>query len=333
LCLAAGSAFGQTIAPEFAGCYVYTNLGTPTGVPGYLGGINFDPTDLNYVLIGGEANGPAAALYRIRVDRAPDNHITAFSGTATVYATAPNIDGGLTLGPGNVFFFTTYSNHTLGQLKPGSTTPDKTIALAPFGMIASVGTCQFVPPGFPGEGRLKFISYSASRWYDATISPDGTGTFDLTRNNAVDIQLGGGPEGLVFVGAGNPSFSTPSALVSEWGSGQIAAFEIDANGDAIPSTRRLFMSGLSGAEGGVRDPLTGDFLFSTFGGGNRVVVVSGFNLDCRANLNFDCTVDFFDYLDFVALFAAEDPGADFNGDNSVDFFDYLDFASAFDAGC
>ena len=36
------------------------------------------------------------------------------------------------------------------------------------------------------------------------------------------------------------------------------------------------MSGLEGAEGAVIDPITGDFLFSTFGGGDRVVVVSGF---------------------------------------------------------
>jgi hypothetical protein len=54
---------------------------------------------------------------------------------------------------------------------------------------------------------------------------------------------------------------------------------------------------------------------------------------CRADFNGDRVVDFFDYLDFVAVFDAEDAAADFNGDNAVDFFDYLDFAAAFDAGC
>jgi hypothetical protein len=54
---------------------------------------------------------------------------------------------------------------------------------------------------------------------------------------------------------------------------------------------------------------------------------------CAADVNGDTIVDFFDYLDFVALFAAEDPRADFNGDDAVDFFDYLDFAAAFDLGC
>jgi hypothetical protein len=51
---------------------------------------------------------------------------------------------------------------------------------------------------------------------------------------------------------------------------------------------------------------------------------------CEADFNGDNQVDFFDYLDFVAAFDAEDDSADFNGDNQVDFFDYLDFAVAFD---
>jgi len=33
------------------------------------------------------------------------------------------------------------------------------------------------------------------------------------------------------------------------------------NGDPIVATRRLFVSGLDGAEGAYLDPLTGDYLF------------------------------------------------------------------------
>ena len=54
---------------------------------------------------------------------------------------------------------------------------------------------------------------------------------------------------------------------------------------------------------------------------------------CDADFNDDGQVDFFDYLDFVAAFNAEDAAADFNGDQIIDFFDYLDFVQAFDAGC
>ncbi|MDX2147457.1 MAG: hypothetical protein SFZ23_08025 [Planctomycetota bacterium] len=54
---------------------------------------------------------------------------------------------------------------------------------------------------------------------------------------------------------------------------------------------------------------------------------------CVADFNRDGQSDFFDYLDFAAAFAADDPAADINLDGQVDFFDYLDFASAFDQGC
>jgi probable HAF family extracellular repeat protein len=54
---------------------------------------------------------------------------------------------------------------------------------------------------------------------------------------------------------------------------------------------------------------------------------------CSADFNADTVVDFFDYLDFVAIFAAGGPSADFNGDAVVDLFDYLDFVAAFAEGC
>ena len=54
---------------------------------------------------------------------------------------------------------------------------------------------------------------------------------------------------------------------------------------------------------------------------------------CPADFNNDGAIDFFDYLDFVDSYSANDPAADFNGDGTIDFFDYLDFVDAFAAGC
>ncbi len=54
---------------------------------------------------------------------------------------------------------------------------------------------------------------------------------------------------------------------------------------------------------------------------------------CPADFSCDGTIDFFDYLDFVAAFSANAPAADFNHDSIVDFFDYLDFVLAFSLGC
>ncbi len=60
-------------------------------------------------------------------------------------------------------------------------------------------------------------------------------------------------------------------------------------------------------------------------------VLGGSN--CDADFNEDGVVDFFDYLDFVSAFAANQNSADYNGDGIVDFFDYLDFVADFAAGC
>ena len=54
---------------------------------------------------------------------------------------------------------------------------------------------------------------------------------------------------------------------------------------------------------------------------------------CEANINDDCQVDIFDYLDFIDRFSSSNPEADFNGDGTIDFFDYLDFVQAFANGC
>jgi hypothetical protein len=56
-------------------------------------------------------------------------------------------------------------------------------------------------------------------------------------------------------------------------------------------------------------------------------------IPCRADINYDGVIDFQDYLDYIQLFAANDPGARYNTDDYVlDFFDYLDFLVDYAAG-
>ena len=264
---------GVTFGAAFAADYTCNSLGTPDGVPPALGGITF--LDNDTLLVGGAANGGAGVIRQIDVTRDVAGHITGFSGTSSAYATAPNIDGGLAFGPGGVLFFTQYSNNGLGQIKPGSTTPDKLINLTPEGIVSSVGTLAFVPAGFAGAGQFKVASYSGGQWYTVTLAPDGTGTFDID-TVVLEATPGGGPEGIVYVDGANAGFGgIDSVLISEYSLGQVGAYAIDANGDPT-GPRQTFISGLSGAEGGVIDPVTGDFLFSTFGGGNQVIVISGF---------------------------------------------------------
>jgi hypothetical protein len=271
----ADSAAAQVIAPEFASDYTYLDLGGPSGVPGSLGGLSLKRNDPNTLLIGGSANGPSGAIHSIGLVRDAQNHIIGFDGVATVFATAPYIDGGLAYGPGGVLFATGYPNNTLMQYVPGAASPSKTISLSGLGIGSSVGSLGFVPSGFAGAGKMTIVSYNTGQFWSADLVGDGSGTYDLA-NLALQATLGGGPEGVIWVPPGSPGFAGPSILVSEYGFGRIGAYDLDATGAPILASRRDFITGLSGAEGAFIDPLTGDFLFSTFGGGNRVVVVRGF---------------------------------------------------------
>jgi len=54
---------------------------------------------------------------------------------------------------------------------------------------------------------------------------------------------------------------------------------------------------------------------------------------CRADLDGDGALTFFDFIVFQDLFAAGDVRADFDFDGELTFFDFLAFQDAFAAGC
>lgn len=340
LSLGSGFVTAQTLDPFFAPFYSLISEGAVPSVPLPYGGLTFAADDGNVLLIGGMANNFSADIYRIRIARDANRHMIGFDcGGATSYADANGvtggIDGGLCYGPGNVLFYTTYNDNQLGQIKPGSTAPDKLIALGSLGVFASTGTLQFVPAGFGGAGKLKVLSYNASVWYSFTVSPDGLGTYNLTADSpAVAISIGGGPEGLVFIEAGNPGFAVDSVLVCEFATGRVVSYELNANGDPIVATQRPFITGLSGAEGATIDPVTGDFLFSTFGGGNQVIRVTGFTTteSCRGDINLDRVVDLTDLTLLLATFGG--PGAgDLNADCITDLTDLTILLGNFGLSC
>jgi hypothetical protein len=64
--------------------------------------------------------------------------------------------------------------------------------------------------------------------------------------------------------------------VSSYGNGKVVVFEVGSDGLPNVSTARDLITGLAGAEGALIDPVTGDFLFSTYGGGDKIIRVSGF---------------------------------------------------------
>ncbi len=275
VCAPAGAQ--EQLAAPFAGTYSITDLGVPPGVSPRLGGLMLKAGTTDRLLIGGAADASQGTLYEIGVTRDAQGHINGFAGSGTVLAAAPNIDGGVDYGPGNVLFIARWPTDQLALYKPGSTAADKVIDTAALGVEHSIVANRFVPPGSPGAGRLKLVSYSGGAWYDAGVAPDGAGTFDLVGVHEVAAsRLPGGAVGFVYVNSGSAQFTRPSLLVSEYGADEVGAYAVDANGDPIVSSRRTFITGLAGADGAFIDPVTGDFLFSTFNGGDRVVVVRGF---------------------------------------------------------
>jgi hypothetical protein len=270
------SVMAFTIDSYYASYYAASSLGSITDLPTNYGGLTFKAGDPSTLLIGGSANQAAGKLYSVGLTRNAGNHITGFSGTITSFADAADNDGGLQYGPGGVLFYTLYSDNKIGEFKPGSTAPDKLVDLSPLGVSGSVGGLAFVPSGYPGAGQLKIVSYGGGDWYTAALTADGSGTYDIGAAT-LNASPGGGPEGIAYVPSGSPRFTTTSVLISEYSTGKVAAYEVDLNGNPVVSSRKDFITGLTGAEGAVIDPLTGDFLFSTFGGENQVIVVQGFN--------------------------------------------------------
>ncbi len=320
----AASARAQNIEPFYASDYTLTNLGTISGLPTSYGPIVFKIDDPQTILIGGDADNDTAGIYEVAVTRDAEGHITGFSGMAVKIANAPGtathgIDGGLAYGPDEVLFYTTYSDNRCGQIKPGSMDPDKLIDLTGLGVASSTGAVGFVPPGFSGAGRIKFSSYTGHEWYDATVAPDGAGTFNIVGLTAQATLPDNGPDGFAYLKSGHPAFAADSIVQAEYDADLVATYEIDGNGDPVAATRRVLADMIdTGPVGCAFDPITGDLLISNYGADNVYRIRGFLPPDCLTDADADGTADCDDECpDDAAKIAAGDCGcgvADDDGD-------------------
>ena len=258
--------------------YVVNVLDEVPGLPEAYAGLTFMAGDPNTLLIGVNAGDDIGGIYEVSVARDPEGHITSFVGEAERYADAQYIDGGLAYGPDGVLFYSRFNFPMveIGQVKPGSDTTDRVIDLEPLGVKTSPGGLNFVPSGFPGAGMLKLTSHGDGDWYELAISAAGDGTYDVTSaETRADLQ--NSSENFSFVPEESPFFDGPSSwtLLNESGFQSIAAYELDADGDPIASSREVFVSDADGVNGSVFDPLTGDLLV-TDNNNPRLYRVSGF---------------------------------------------------------
>lgn len=272
----AGRAGAVTLDAEFASSYSIATATLPTDLPTPIGSGVFKAGDSSKLLLAGASETNSGAIYQVSVTRGAGSHITSFAASSSLaISNAPQINAGLAYGPGGVLFFATSRGAGLGQVKPGSTTRDKA-APTPFFDTSSDTGLAFVPAGFSGAGNLIMTYTPASGVYQITLSPDGSGTYDIASGTLISAGLGGGLEALAYVAAGNPGFGVNSVLMAEY-PGRYLAFQVDAAGAPIASTQRVFATtgGTTQALGFAVDPVTLDLLMFDFTG-RSVSIVSGF---------------------------------------------------------
>ena len=269
LAFGALSAKAQLVDPFYSSRYTLRSITNIPGVPRFYGGVTILSNNPNVLLVAGGCESAAAKIYQVAVQRAANGHITNFTGTATVLASAPGLSeegvppwtglsGDWDFGPGGVLFYIAQDN-SLGQIKPGFAAPSKQVdLLAAAGVNA--GTVVVVPPGLPGAGRFKLGTRNHQFWFDVPLTSDGAGTYNPGAPTTTVELVGTAIIGAAYVPAGAPLFTNHSVVICD--TDKLRAYQVDANGDPVPGTGRNFVSGLLAPEGIGRDPVTGDFIFT-----------------------------------------------------------------------
>lgn len=271
------------LAPPFDAVYKVYDLGTVPGVPNNLGGIVVRPMDHTKLLVAGASETSAGAIYEIGVTRDTCGHIVGFSGSATLVANTPYVDANLVYATSDLLLYTEWPQYTLSQLQAAGSTADRRTDLRPHGMPdtgdSGPGGLGIVPAGLAAAGELRLVTWPGGRWFHVSTAPDG----NLLNVSAIaeTATLPNQPGGFAYVPAGSPGFTTQSLIVAEWRSDstqdRVAVYDVDGNGDPLPATRREFFLKFPRPWGAYFEPVTGDYLFLSWGtGDDRVYVVQGF---------------------------------------------------------
>ncbi|WAS95615.1 hypothetical protein [Nannocystis punicea] len=265
------------LAPEFAEFYKTYELGQVPGIPtdSRLGGCAISNENPDILLIAGDSEASTGKVWAIEVVRGNCDHIVNFKGIAQVVAEAPYVDANLALVESGLMFYTAWPINQIGQLLPGQMMPAVTTDMTALGVESSVSGLGFVPPGFVDEGGMRTITWSGGKWYHLDRAANGN-TFTLAGAQHV-ATLPFGPGGFAYVPDGSPGFEVDHLIVSEWSAGTVGVYQVDDQGDPLPESRKDFYLDFPNPWGAYFEPLTGDFMFLTWGAGqDRVYIVQGF---------------------------------------------------------
>lgn len=269
------AAMGVTVSPPFDMVYKAYDLGAVPGLPATrYGGCLIDRDDPNLMYIGVDSETPMGSIYAVNVVRGCGQHIIGYSGMARRVASAPYVDANLFYDRDGNILYSMWPNNQIAVLPRGAMAPSQTIDLDPLGIPhnASPGGLAFVPMGFTGAGELRAAGWSDYGWFRVPYTySGGRYTLQAAERRAM-FTVGTG--GIAYVPMGSPMIERASLVMAEW-STTVSFFELNANGDVRPETRRPFLQGLTNAWGAYFEPVTGDFMFPSWGN-DRVVIVQGF---------------------------------------------------------
>ncbi|MBE9013640.1 hypothetical protein IQ250_25975 [Pseudanabaenaceae cyanobacterium LEGE 13415] len=268
------------IGEDFKDQYVAYDLSRPTGLPGGLGGVTFKrkadgSVDPNTLLVGAAARSCGGVIFEVKVQRGLNGHIIGFDDdddpetpyVATYYAGAPYIDAGLVYTPDN----TLIASHFFGTLMTFGTSV-RGYASPGFSGLA------YVPDGLPGAGTLKATGKYLTNTFH-TVDFVGGDARNGVASAPIETVVGDGSGSFIYMPTSVPGFETGAGLLlTEMNARAINAYEVDGNGNPIPSTQRAFISNYDDAAGAVKDPLTGDLLFTSIGNLNGFMIVRALGL-------------------------------------------------------
>ncbi|MBL8765198.1 MAG: hypothetical protein JNM07_13110 [Phycisphaerae bacterium] len=189
-------------------------------------------------------------------------------------------------------------------------------------VAGAAGTARgFAPVGFDGRVDAKDIDYVSKQFKQNPRVTDGRADWSDT-SEASTTDLSADINGDLGVDQKDVCELVTVILGTSFG---------DLNLDGTVSAAELItISNNIGNPGGwAQGDMDGDGQVTTA----DLAIASGcVNICCPADVNFDGSVDDFDFFDFLNDFNNNGCRGDFNGDGSIDDFDFFDFLNAFNGG-
>lgn len=240
------------------------NAANPTGL---FEGVAINGNSLYLSL--GDPTSLTQTVWQMPLIRNSSGHITSVNGnSAVLYKSLPNdgfygdvLGGGLITVNGGILYtmLQTYLGQAVG-----------TPSLTDLGTTQSIGGLQYIPASqnaLGNAGKLK-VSTTNGDWYTVNIS--GTaGSYTVGTVTQASIGVQAYSFDYLPVDA---TFAYPSVILGDAYS--ISIYKLDGNGNPLPATQLNLVDAVDAAVGYgvVRDPVTGDVLFTT--GDNQIYRLS-----------------------------------------------------------